>query len=441
MSREGRSKWNGVFLLLFVFASVFLLCGVVWYQRESSIPHLRTRTPHRSQATIASRNLSLTAVHDHGYLLELNSSDAMTGGAMNVMSIQCMASKLSPKLIVVEPFAMNSIFGAFLEVENRESFDRENSVKLSDIYDINAWNKASDHYHYNRLAPWESFIDDAPRNVILVENQWWDNCNLSALIEKFSGFFKTFNFRIVKTVCLNFKKSGAMYAGQFKGIVYGKYAPEQVTVIIDRLPGIGGVGPWNTAVEGRSCGKKQYYGLILDMPTSKRIKRDAEEYIKRYLGGKKDFVSLMIRFEHRVNAPTESSKVVQAKQILQECYQKLTAVKSRQKISATFLTLDVGKYGSSGFFLGKHGPIEGIVAEIHKFFDSLYKGSISYSEWEDSFVEVSGVKFGHGVSGYVAVLQKEIAIQGQCIILVGGGSFQESAGKLHQLAHQEQKQC
>ena len=438
MSRKGRSR---VFLLLFVFASVFLLCDVVWYRRESSIPQLWTRTPHRSRANIASRNLSWTVVHDHGYLLELNSSDAMTGGAMNVMSIQCMASKLSPKLIVVEPFAMNSIFGAFLEVENRESFDRENSVKFSDIYDIDAWNNASDHYHYNRLAPWESFIDDAPRNVILVENQWVDDCNLSALVEKFSSFFMTFNFRIVRTVCLNFKKSGAMRAGKFKGIVYGKYAPEQVTVIIDRLPGIGGVNHWNTAVEGRSCGKKQYFGLILDVPSSKRIKRDAEEYIKRYLGSNKDFVSLMIRLEHRVNARNESSKVVQTKQILQKCHQKLTAVKSRQNISATFLTLDVGKYGSSEFFLGKRGPMEGIVAEIHNFFDSLYKGSISYSEWEDSFVEVSGVKFGHGVSGYVAVLQKEIAIQGQCIILVGGGSFQKSAGKLHQLAHQDQKQC
>ena len=46
----------------------------------------------------------------------------------------------------------------------------------------------------------------------------------------------------MKTACLNFKKSGAMNAGQFKSVVYGECAPEQVTVIIDRLPGIGGVG-------------------------------------------------------------------------------------------------------------------------------------------------------------------------------------------------------
>ena len=156
---------------------------------------------------------------------------------MNILSYQCMASKLSPKLIVVEPFVLPTAkYGAVLEVDDRESFDRENNVKLRDIYDIEAWNNVSDRYHYNRLAPWESFIADAPRDLILIENVWWHDCNLSALIEKFTGFFKTFNFQIVKTACLNLTKSGAMNAGQFKDVVYGaEYAPEKVTVIIDRL--------------------------------------------------------------------------------------------------------------------------------------------------------------------------------------------------------------
>ena len=49
--------------------------------------------------------------------------------------------------------------------------------------------------------------------------------------------------------------------------MYGEYAPEQVTVIIDRLPGIGGGGPWNTAVECESCIKDQYC-MGPDMPSS-----------------------------------------------------------------------------------------------------------------------------------------------------------------------------
>ena len=487
MSREGRSKWNSVGLLLFVVANIFLLWGVVSHQR-TDILHTRVQ-PYRdlswagqgidsaqpiynavskqdlvqtsnSPSPATSRNLSSAVVqntqrptakpttaaaivqHDHGYLLGLNSSDALTGGAMNVLSYQCLASKLSPKVIVVEPFVMDSMYGAVLDVDNRESFDRVNNVKLREIYDIEAWNKASDGYHYNRLAPWESFIADAPRDLILVENQWWRDCNLSALIEKFSGFFKTFNFRIVKTACLNFKKSGAMNVGQFKGVVYGEYAPEQVTVIIDRLPGIGGVGPWNTAVEGRSCSKTNYWGLIINnMPSSKRIKRDAEEYIKRYFGGKKDFVSVMIRFEHRLST-AKTDKMAVVKSILEEVHQKWTMVKDRQHLNATFLAFDVGKYGSADFYLLRViGPMGEILTEVHKFFDSLYNGSISYSEWEDSFVEVSGVKSGSGVAGYVAILQKEIASQGRCIILIGGGSFQQSAGHLHQLNQQGQKQC
>ena len=279
---EGRSKWSSVGLLLFVLTSIFLLWGVVSHQRYSRTDTLPTPTriqPYRdlswagqevasaqptynavskqdlvktsnTPSPAISRNLSSAIVqrtrptaggvikddgstaapivqHDHGYLLELYSSDALTGGAMNTLSYQCMASKLTPKLIVVEPFVLPTAkYGAVLEVEDKESFDRENNVKLRDIYDIEVWNKVSDRYHYNRLAPWESFIADAPRDLILVENQWWRDCNLSALIEKFSGFFKTFNFRIVKTACLNFKKSGAMNVGQFKGVVYGEYARE-----------------------------------------------------------------------------------------------------------------------------------------------------------------------------------------------------------------------
>ena len=439
------SALSRVLLLLFIFANSVILWVLASFQFQGhSIPSpvANILDPTWKGKENASYQRQADDVkHDHGYLLELHASDQLTGGAMNLLSIQCMASKLSTKLIVVEPFCMNSSYGAVLEVEDRESFDRENNVKLRDIYDIDAWNKVSDRYHYNRLAPWESFIDDAPRDLILVENQWWRDCNFPALTAKFSGFFKIFNFRIVKTVCLNFNKLGAMNAEQFKVVMYGEYAPEQVTVIIDRLPGIGGVGPWNTAVEGQSCNKRHYAGLIIkDMPSSKRIKRDAKEYINRYLGGKKDFVSLMIRLEHSFMEAREP-KIKQIKLILQESHKKWTVVKSRQKFGATFLAFDVGKYGSAEFYLGNRGPMGEVLAEMHRFFDSLYNGSISYSEWEDSFVEVSGVKSGSGVSGYVAILQKEIASQGRCIILVGGGSFQKSASHLHQQAHPGQNQC
>ena len=473
MSQEGRLKWITV-LILFVLVNILLLWRVVAHQWNSrtdvSLPQVQSGelslVRQGVTGAIYSRKLSFAVVqksrpitgseakpttsrtitpqavqHDHGYLLELHVSDQLTGGVVNVMSIQCMASKLSPKLIVVEPFVMNSSYGAVLEVEDRESFDRENNVKLRDIYDIDVWNKMSDYYHYNRLAPWESFIDDAPRDLILVENQWGRDCNLPLLTKKFLGFFKTFKFRVARTVCLDFKKSGAMNAGMFKSVVYGEYAPEQVTVIIDLLPGIGTVSRWSTAVERKSCRKMKFWNVIFDnLPSAKRIKHDAEEYIKRYLGGKKDFVSLMIRLEHSYMAATQS-KIEQIKLVLQESHRKWTAVNSRQKLGATFLAFDVGKYGSAEFYLGNRGPMGEILAEMHRFFDSLYNGSISYSEWEDSFVEVSGVKSGTGVSGYVAILQKEIASQGQCIILIGGGSFQKSAGHLHQLAHPGHTQC
>ena len=157
MSREGRSKWNIVGLLLFVVANIILLWGVVPHQR-TDISHTRVQ-PYRdlswagqgvtsaqptynavskqvqtsnTQNPPTSRNLSSTdaqrtrptaggvkttaaPIDQYGYLLGLNSSDALTGGAMNILSYQCMASKLSPKVLVVEPFVMNSMYGGVLK--------------------------------------------------------------------------------------------------------------------------------------------------------------------------------------------------------------------------------------------------------------------------------------------------------------------------------------
>ena len=378
----------------------------------------------------------------YGYLLNLEFSDQLNGAAMNTLSIQCLASKLSPKLVLVEPFLKDTFLGAALTVEDQATFDRKNNLALSDIYDIDTWHRVSDRYHYNRLASWESFIHNAPQDVILVENQWNHDCDLNALNRTFSVFFRLFNLRVVRTACLNFKKSGEMNAGQFRGVVYGKYAPEQVTVITDYLPGIGGVGQWNTAVENLACSKGNFWSVITDeMVPSQRIKRDAEEYIKRYFGGQTEYISLMVRLEHYMNMKSSLSKEEAIKGVFQETHQRWSEIQNRYNTHGTFLAMDVGKHGCIALSSSNYEYAEVLSQEIHIFFDKLYNDSISYTEWEESFEKISGVKSGSGISGYVAILQKVIAYQGRCLILLGGGSFQQSADSLYKRAHERQDLC
>ena len=101
-----------------------------------------------------------------GYILELHASDQLTGGGMNLLSLQCLAGRLG-KAVLVEPFEVHGTFGVQLSGDEVD-FARDNNVRLSDIYNMEQWNAYTDKRGYRRLASWEDFLQYAPRDVILV---------------------------------------------------------------------------------------------------------------------------------------------------------------------------------------------------------------------------------------------------------------------------------
>ena len=66
---------------------------------------------------------------------------------------------------------------------------------------------------------------------------------------------------------------------------------------------------------------------------------------------------------------------------------------------------------------------------------------MTYEEWEGSFEEVVGLRGSAGTAGFVAMLQKEIAHRGRCIVQAGGGTFQASALNLYKSTHSGMKLC
>ena len=74
----------------------------------------------------------------YGYILELDVSDQLTSGAANLLCLQCLARQIDPKVMLVEPFIVNSTYGAVL-LGSHDLLARENNVRLRDIYDIGEW--------------------------------------------------------------------------------------------------------------------------------------------------------------------------------------------------------------------------------------------------------------------------------------------------------------
>ena len=373
----------------------------------------------------------------YGYILELDASDQLTSGAANLLCLQCLARQIDPKVMLVEPFVVNSTYGAAL-LGNKELLARENNVRLSDIYDIGEWKNFVQEHQYAEMASWEDFLEKAPRDVIFVQHQWSKCCTVKSLEEKFSSFFRLFKFEVVQYVCLQFQQLGVLTLSQFKQAVYGNLPASKVTVIFDRFCGIGDrVYKFETSLIGTPCHKSKMQSFVINtLSPSQRAMNDSTAYIQHYLNGSNDYISLMIRLEHPMTTFrfTYSSHAVN--KCLEQALKNWKLIKNSYGLDSTFFTLDANKYGSHGYYKKNRNIMAATTPLVKDFVRTLYGNESFFNQWENSFEDVTGINSG-GVEGYVATLQKVVAARGRCIVFVGGGTFQESAFTLYRKFHGE----
>ena len=408
--------------------------GQTFRNRTNPLPALAAFRPAQS---LRNRTHPSPAVlyTDYGYVLQLNVRGQMTASAMNVLSMQCMVSQLSSKLVVVEPFVVDSTFGVTL-TEDQEKFDILNALRLGDIYDWNSTNAKRLPNH--QLASWEDFIENAPRDVILTGSDGNCESQIELLKERHSGFFDKFGFRVVRTACT---KLSTLTTTKFIEVVYGKYAMEAISLVItsqtvklQKLFHTDSGGGYGACTKGTSA------NIIVNwLQHSNKVKADADTYIAKYLGGNTNYISVMVRLEKFMMALSRQSPSIRptkVKQAFKDIINKWSDVRKEMKIESTLVTVDVGKYGSNVFNWKKFSSPKAInmtliLSELSKFFNRIYDGRLSFTEWEDSFESVSSLDRPTGLSNYVGILQKELASRGRCLIQFGGGSFGANAAKMY----------
>ena len=370
-----------------------------------------------------SESRHLLSVDKYGYVLELHSSDQLTSGALNVLCLQCLASRIHPKVKLVEPFLVYTVYGASLESGDKEWLARENNVKLSDIIDINDWKRFTRQRQYAEMATWEDFLKNAPRHVILVQNQF-SLCNPQSLEKKFSPFFELFQFKVVRLACLQFAKRGALTLTQFNQVVYGNYNPTAVTVIFDRFPGIGDtVYRYTTTVTGTDCKKEKMTAYSYFKPSA-RVITDAKAFTERYMGGRNNYVSVMFRSELAMMSLRYNTSLIRSK-CLVRAVDEWKSMKSKFRLNITYFTNDL-------LVTGKVSP-----PLIGNLTQMLYGNERYFDEWEKGFEEVAGLNNSRGATGYITIFQKVVAIQARCLVLIGGGSFQANALNWYNMFHTE----
>ena len=296
----------------------------------------------------------------------------------------------------------------------------ETFLKFRDLFDIDHWNEQMTRLSYPELASWSKFLKNAPKQVIvyfikyrsqpLQKNSAGFNyrtgCDsnsyksLNATVQALAGH----GFKLVRSVCANFiDYGGAVTTESFMENALGNYKPDEVTIVLNDFRGFFGL--YRLPVLS-NCGII-HHNMNVTVSPSKQILEDARKYIKLNFDNR-PYVAIIARIErlvyhlkHNITSCSENVNIV------------LNEIELNRHSVERFLAMDVGKFGSNGATaLNPAGKV---------LVKAVYGNAWSFHDWEVSFDPLGNS------SAYIANLQRTIASQADCLIMLGGGSFQKNA--------------
>ena len=372
--------------------------------------------------------------NNSGYVLAYNYYDQQTAALKNLFSLQCWAAQLN--MPVVEPFVVKSMFQTPLENDVRDL------LRFSDFYDMEQWNEG--FVKPNSVLPfasWEDFVQNSPRDIILVQTLTrGSTCSFPETKHWYTCFFKKHHFRIVKEVCIPLEKNKPMTTDEFNHLVLNEYYMlRNVSVIFLSWRGIcvtKDCVTYTIRITDSKCDRLTVIHpyTYLRLNSSERVNQDADLYVHRYLMNN-SYVSVMLRLEYPIITARAEDIVSKCTKGAQDIWKRL---KNDNQLNVTLLTWDIGRFGSASFENEGRWKKYNITQNAQSLFTAVYGNLTSEKEWENTFVDVSGITN----PGYIALLQMSIAARARCIVLIGGGSFQRHALQMYIDLHpQTQTQC
>ena len=355
-----------------------------------------------------------------GYILVLRYSDQIVGGSTNLRSLMCLAKKIGG-VQVVEPFVTGSVLGLNFSANWTEE------VRMSDMFDYEAWKHATPFNKYGELVSFKDLIQYGPRKLLMVQYcfhaTFCSPCKDEDIVLKSRVFCKLNNFELVGHECFSDKRTDF---SSIKSLLYSKYSKSEVVVMFDVFGGIVGsrYKPQETYrlfADIRDCSRrlvKKYSSL---QPSQLSLS-DADKYIQTYLNGM-SYIAVMVRMEMVFESAniSRNNRPTFAKKCFTNVLQRLEKIKKELGINHVFVTLDIGKYGSD-FFRVKNNINRAIEHNAEDFLSTICRRNMTIGEYEERYISTSR-KIN---PGYISVVQKQIAARADALVLVGRGSSYQS---------------
>ena len=423
---------------------------------------------------------SILDIENHGdnklYTIVLFFTGQQASGVQALINLQCRAHSLKLPMVILEPIICHNKLKAMPSLELNESdVDMMDQLPLvndsmvmqfSDLFDLELFNNMSSNMGYPVLAERDFFFDTAPRKIVFVvlyeaekeeqpeiirlwpeHNSLVDHCfdplssqlsfnpkyQIYQLIQKGFCVIKVILYRIVRGEELIFSES------QLRRYILGisKHSIGDFTLVFNIwmpkfvMPGY----------KGRECIHLGYRSSKEQVQPSRELLASAKYYEDTFLKSNGNHVTLMIRLEHVylfLHRPLSQYGDWSVQKCLNSAVEKVKVYQSRKPRGKPFVTLDIGKYGSETLDSAVVENIDNDVELIDNLLSSIYNGKWNISAWEESFIQASG---GIVDRSYIAALQRTLASKADCLVLVGGGKFQELTLRKYMSSHETADWC
>lgn len=382
----------------------------------------------------------------NGYLLNLGYDGQQASAEHSLVLQQCWLGALNlTDVRIVEPFLRQTVYQGY--PPHHLATD---TLVFSDLHDLGHYNNVSQSRGFAQVAKWQDFMQNGPRNIVFINlgssysagiNYTMDCSNTSAincclLIPRHSGmdYLSKNGFCVVKVLDLR-SSEYSLSDHHFRDILFAPWRPEEVTVVFSH---------WmqaNSAQRLPQCFKVFRRPIMSELQVpSKQLSEESIAYREKFLGGRlKQTLSVMIRVERVIEQSVEGGHSAIARQskasrkaYLENCFSTLTKTVNRfNSTEEPFVMTDIGKFSSNSWnrILSELNYSK---TEARNVFD-MTKMAVEmlvnqqFSEWENTFVNLT-TKTNHCKGpAYIAALQRTIAIKSDCLLLFGGGNFQETA--------------
>ncbi len=426
---------------------------------------------------LSALTLNYTIEASHGYLLTLKYAGQQTMASCALISQQCWLSSNALPVHLVEPYMKSSHLIGYPNLLGESTTDLSLS-RFSDFFDLEHFNKYSDSIGSSTIKTWDYFLSNAPRDIIaltitnihdedciahprdmkyncrdgsvgqMVIDEFTSGCPVETEMETAIAYLtKNHSFRLTREVCINCNKfilTQSFSPELFTSLVFGDLNPKGVVVIANT---------WKySVVMSPNCEKSprcSYCYLNTPYPSgisqlirsSKQLRADSNYYVRKvlnYNNAEEVSVAVMIRVEWMAIEKRKSSS-----KCFSSLLEKFYSINAKAN-GLPFVAMDIGKFGSDSFNTTyrnrqfHHG--KELFSKTMELIPAIYLNHWNFSSWESTF-DVLASRRKPLSNGYVAAVQRDIASRAKCLIVMGGGHFQQLAVEQYKVLHATNRKC